>query len=512
MTANTPTDILLEARGISKAFPGVQALDNVSLTLRRGRLTALLGENGAGKTTLMNILGGVFPPDAGTLVVEGREVSFSNPREAQACGIAMVFQELNLIPHLTVAENIFLGREPLNRAGLIDDAALNRQAADLLDRLGLAVDPATTLSNLRVGQQQLVEIAKALSCQAKVIIMDEPTSAITEHEVEVLFGLIADLKRRGVAIAYITHKLEELARIGDDAAVMRDGRLIGAAPFGELTHDGIVRMMVGRDLHDLYRKTPAPLGDEVLQVERLTLRHPGRAGADLVRDVSFRVRRGEVLGIFGLMGAGRTELLETLFGLHPHDSAGEVFLDGRKAAIASPVDAIQHGLCLSPEDRKREGLVLEMSVAANVSLAGLRRLERFGLLDGHAERQYVARALERFRLKTPSLQQCIRHLSGGNQQKAILGKWLATGPKVLLLDEPTRGIDINAKKEIYGLIDELSHSGLAVVMVSSELPEILAVSDRVLVLCEGRKTAEFARAEATEEKIMNAALPKEQSS
>ncbi len=505
-------DVVLEARGISKSFPGVKALDGVGLTLRSGRLTALLGENGAGKSTLMNVVAGVFPPDAGELLVAGKPVRFTSPRQAQDRGIAMIFQELNLVPGLTVAENIFLGREPLRRSGLIDYAALNRKAAAWLQRLDLDVPPTTPVGRLRVGQQQVVEIAKALAGEVRILIMDEPTSAITERETEVLFQRIADLKRQGVAIAYITHKLEELSRIGDDVAVMRDGRMIGSAPLGELSRDDIVRMMVGRDLDERSPRTSSATGDEVLRVEHLSLRHPGRPGDFLVHGVSFQVRRGEVLGIFGLMGAGRTELLECLFGLHGRACSGDVFLGGRRAVVRSPADAIAQGLALAPEDRKRDGLVLSMSVAENASLASLDRAERFGLIRGRAEREHVQGYLERFRVKTPSLRQRIRNLSGGNQQKVILAKWLAAGPKVLLLDEPTRGIDIQAKKEIYALIDELTGDGLAVVAVSSELPEILAVSDRILVLCEGRLTAEFARAEATEEKIMHAALPRKSAS
>jgi len=366
-------DVILEARGISKSFPGVQALDGVSLTLHRGRLTALLGENGAGKSTLMNVVAGVFPPDAGELLVAGRPVHFASPRQAQDHGIAMIFQELNLVPGLTVAENIFLGREPLRRGGLIDYAALNRRAAEWLQRLDLDIPPTTPTGHLRVGQQQVVEIAKALAGEARILIMDEPTSALTEHEIEVLFQRIADLKRQGVAIAYITHKLDELARIGDDAAVMRDGRMIGSAPLSELSRPDIVRMMVGRDLGQRSRGTPSDVGDEVLRVEQLTLPHPGRPGDFLVDRVSFQVRRCEVLGIFGLLGAGRTELLECLFGLHGRACSGNVFVSSRRAVLRSAADAIAMGLAMAPEDRKRDGLVLSMSVAENTSLASLIR-------------------------------------------------------------------------------------------------------------------------------------------
>jgi ribose transport system ATP-binding protein len=338
--------------------------------------------------------------------------------------------------------------------------------------------------------------------------MDEPTSAITEHEIEVLFGIVENLKQRGVAIAYITHKLEELGRIGDDAVVMRDGKVIGAAPLKDLRHDEIIRMMVGRAVVRSSSHSQRRPSQEVLRVESLSLGHPGRPGDFLFKDVSFHVGRGEVLGIFGLMGAGRTELLETIFGLHPSSATGTTFINGQPVKLNSPVEAIRDGIALAPEDRKREGVVADLSVAGNTSLACLPGLERFGLIDESAERELVGTSIARFRIKTPSQEQAIRNLSGGNQQKVILAKWLATKPRVLLLDEPTRGIDVNAKAEIYALIDELVADGLAVIVVSSELPEILAISDRLIVLCEGELTAEFNRAEAGEEAVMNAALPK----
>jgi ribose transport system ATP-binding protein len=500
-------EVIIEARGISKSFPGVKALENVDLVLRSGRLTALLGENGAGKSTLMNIIAGVIEADEGHLFLDGREVHFSKPRDAQEHGIAMIFQELNLVPCMTVAENIFLGREPLNRLGFIGRTAMNRQAAAILATLDPAVPPTAIVATLRIGQQQIVEIAKALAGDARILIMDEPTSALTEQEIEALFRIIRGLKEKGVAIAYITHKFGELMEIGDDAVVMRDGRVIATSPLAKLRHEEIVSMMVGRNIEELYQRTPSVPGDEVLRVQGLSLRHPERRGDFLLQDVQFTLHRGEVLGIFGLMGAGRTELLETLFGLHPKSSTGHVYIEGHRVMIASPKHAIAHGIALAPEDRKKEGLVLHMSVAENTSLASLSRVAHLGFLNGRAETIHVRDAIQRFHVKTPSLRSPILCLSGGNQQKVILAKWLATHPKVLLLDEPTRGIDINAKREIYCLIDELKRSGLAVVMVSSELPEIMAVSDRIMVMCEGRKTAEFGRADATEQTIMYAALP-----
>ena len=499
---------VLEAQGISKSFPGVKALDEVRLTVRRGRVHAVLGENGAGKSTLINILAGVFPPDAGAVLLDGHPVAFLNPRQAREAGIAIVFQELNLVPHLSVAQNMFLGREPLTRAGLVDDARMIREAGTWLHRLKLEIDPRTPVGRLRVGQQQVVEIAKALSLNARVIIMDEPTSAITEQEIAVLFQLIRQLKQDGVAIIYITHKLDELPAIADDLTVLRDGRFIDSRPVPEISHDQIVRLMVGRNLSDLYSRSKAEPREELLRVEGLSLAHPARASDYLVHDVCFRLFRGEVLGCFGLMGAGRTELLETLFGLHPDRANGRVYLAGQPVWFDSPRQAIDAGLVLAPEDRKREGLVLSLSVAANTSLACLAQTERLGLLDASREAELAHRYVNRLRIRTPSIHRTARYLSGGNQQKVVLAKWLATRPKVLLLDEPTRGIDVAAKREIYELMDELVASGLGVVLVSSELPEILAVADRILVMCEGRKTAEFTHPEATEEKIMKAALPR----
>jgi ABC-type sugar transport system ATPase subunit len=500
-------DVILEARGIVKTFPGVRALDGVSLRVRRGRLLALLGENGAGKSTLMNILAGVFPPDTGSMWLLGREVRFPNPLAALEAGIGIVFQELNLIPYLSVAENMFLGREPRTRAGLIDYPRLHADAAAILRRLDLHVSPEMTVAELRLGQQQLVEIGRAVSLDVKVLILDEPTSSLSAHEVEVLFGVIADFKRRGVAIIYITHKFEELGRVGDDVTVMRDGRVVGEAPLSELTRDEIVRLMAGREQGAAFQKHARQAGEEVLRVDSLSL-----AGADtgrrmLVDGVSFRVRRGEVVGLFGLVGAGRTELLEAIYGLHPLRTTGAVAVDGAPVAILSPSDAIAAGFALAPEDRKREGLFLDMSVLENASLASLDAAVIGGLIRPEREAAHVNPFIERFRVKTPSLAQKIRHLSGGNQQKVILAKWLAARPKVLLLDEPTRGIDVNAKREIYAFIDELARAGIGVLVVSSELLEVLAIADTILVMCEGRKTAELTRDEATAEKILTAALP-----
>lgn len=507
-TESAEGEILLHAREISKSFPGVQALDKVDFVVRKGRLNALLGENGAGKSTLMNILAGVFPPDSGLILLGGRRVRFQGTREARDAGIAIIFQELNLIPQLTVAENIFLGREPLNRLGMIDYSKMHRDSARILAELECDVSPRTPVGQLRVGQQQIVEIGKALSLNSRILIMDEPTSAITEQEVQILFRLIRRLKKSSVGIVYITHKLEELFKIADHVTVFRDGKLIGAHPLSSLNRSAMIQMMVGRNLSDLFPKTRSEKSSQALVVRSLSLQSPRGKDGFLVKEVSFSIRRGEVLGIFGLMGAGRTELLETLFGLHPRQTRGAVRMEGATVKIRSPQDAIQAGIALAPEDRKAQGLILKMSVGANASLSALPACERFGLIHPKKEQNLVGNFVRRLQIKTPSLRQPIQNLSGGNQQKVVLAKWLSTQPKVLLLDEPTRGVDVNAKKEIYRLIDQFTQSGLAVVMVSSELPEVLAISDRILVLCEGRKTAEFARQEASEESIMEAALPR----
>ena len=503
------TDVLLEATEVTKTFPGVRALDGVSIRVRAGRLLALLGENGAGKSTLMNVLSGVFPPDAGTIRLNAGElVHFASPRAAQDLGIGIVHQELNLIQGLTVAENIWLGREPRTSAGFIDYCRLNADTSVILARLDLKVSPEMIVGELRVGQQQLVEIGKALSANARVLILDEPTSSLSAHEVEVLFNVIAELKKQGVGLVYITHKFEELARLCDDVVIMRDGRLVGEMPYAGLTRERIIQLMAGRDPKEIFQKTSFEPGAELLSVDNVSLTASSGGGRRLLVDnVSLAVHRREVVGIFGLVGSGRTELLETIFGLHPGRSSGHISVCGQPTSFRSPADAIRAGLALAPEDRKRDGLILPMSVAANTSLASLRRTLRGGFVSRRKESDYVLPYVDRFRVKTPSLDQLIVNLSGGNQQKVILAKWLATNPKILLLDEPTRGIDVNAKREIYAFIDELARNGLGLIVVSSELPEVLALSDRILVMCEGRKTAEFTRAEATPERVLHAALP-----
>jgi ABC-type sugar transport system ATPase subunit len=500
------TDVLLAATGICKSFPGVRALDGVRITVRRGRVNALLGENGAGKSTLMNILSGALSPDAGEIQFDGRAIEIRSPSEAQRMGISTIYQELNLVPNMNVAENIFLGREPVSRLGTIDCRQMHAKSQAVLARMGFDLDPRTRVSRLAVGAQQVVEIAKAISCDARVVIMDEPTSALSEQETESLFRVIRQLKQSGVGIIYITHKLDELDHIADDVTVFRDGRLIAERPFGDVAPDEIVRLMIGREMIAAARSA-IELGPEILRVCDLSLPHPQRAGTYAIRDISFSVHRGEILGLFGVMGAGRTELLQTIFGLHADRATGEIHVAGRPVTISSPTDAIRAGITLAPEDRKADGLVLMMNVAENVSLACLNRAATFGVLRPQRERKLVSSLINRLRVKVSSLHECVRNLSGGNQQKVVLSKSLATQPVVLLLDEPTRGIDIGAKREFYKLIDELARDGLGVVMTSSEMPELLAVADRILVLSEGSVTAEFAREDATEEKLLSAALP-----
>lgn len=508
MALSKTDNVVLQARSISKAFGGIKALDGVSLEILAGKVNAIVGENGAGKSTLMKILSGVHREYEGQVVLDGKPVTFANPREAQDNGIAIIHQELNLIPYLSVAENVFLGREFVDRIGLIDYRAMHKETTKILERLDLHINPRIAVSGLRVGQQQVVEIAHALSLHARIVIMDEPTSAISKHEIEILFGLIRSLTAQGVAIVYITHKLDELFQIADTVTVLRDGKLVGSSPIQDVTHDDIVRMMVGRDMKDFFVKANAVKPQDVLGVRDVCLAHPRRRDDYVVDHVSFGIKAGEVLGLFGLMGAGRTELLETIFGLHPKRSSGSILLDGREVEVKSPTDAIGLGMGFVTEDRKLEGLILDMSVAANISLASLEQTERFGFLSGAIGNRLARDYIERLRIKTPSVKQIVENLSGGNQQKVVIAKWLATNPRILLLDEPTRGIDINAKNEIYRLISDLAKAGLAILMVSSELPEIMAIADRIIVLSEGKQTAEFTSSEATEELIMKAAIPK----
>jgi ribose transport system ATP-binding protein len=498
---------LLVAENITKIFSGVVALENVSLEIQAGKVNALIGENGAGKSTLMKILSGVYPDYEGRILFKGLPVTFANPREAQRCGIAIIHQELNLVPYLSITGNIFLGRELMTPWGLLNQKEMRRQTQLLLHKLKLEVDPDTLIRELKVGQQQVVEIAKALLDKSEVIIMDEPTSAISDGEVQVLFGIIEDLKREHKAIVYVSHKLDELFRIADRFVVLRDGRCIESGDMKAVDPARLIQKMVGREI-TISRKTPAASQAEtLLAVDSICLKHPVRKNEDLLHNISFTLHRGEILGLFGLMGAGRTELLEAIFGLHPHRASGQVRIGQQPLALRSPAEAIKAGIALVPEDRKKDGLVLDLDVQTNICLTTLPDLEDLGLLNHRREATLAEKYIRRLKIKTSSGKQTAGHLSGGNQQKVVLAKWLATHPKVLLLDEPTRGIDINAKSEIYKLIQELADAGLGIVVVSSELPEILAVSHRILVMAEGRLTAGFASAEATEDCLLKAAIP-----
>lgn len=497
---------VLSAEGIVKQYPGVLALDAVDFTVLPGEVHGLIGENGAGKTTLMHILAGITYPDAGVIRFDGKPVQFSQPREAMDCGIAIVHQELNLVPHLSVAENIFLGKELVSAFGAIRTQEQNQRCSKLLSTLDATIDPCAKVHSLRVGQQQVVEIAKVLNSSARVIFMDEPTSAISDHEVGALFALIDSLCNAGVSIVYVSHKLDELLQISDRITVLRDGRLVATLNRADADQDTVVRLMVGRQLSELYVHSESAAKEQRLRVESLTLKGE-KAERPIVEDVSFSVDSGEVLGVYGLMGAGRSELLESIFGLHPVQTTGAVYLDGNAVTLRSAEAALQYGPGLVPEDRQRQGLVLGLSVEQNISLSNLDDLTQMFLLSSRLEREQAEMFVEQFAIRSSDVSQRVGSLSGGNQQKVVLSKVLATRPRVLMLDEPTRGIDVKAKRDIYALIDRSKQEGLAVVVVSSELPELLGIADRMMVMCEGRKTAEFDRSEANEELLMRAAVP-----
>ena len=492
---------LLAARGISKRFPGVLALDAVDMAVEAGEVLAVIGENGAGKSTLMKILAGIETPDRGQIVRAGESVIIDSPRRAAALGIALIHQELNFCANLSVAANLYLGREP-QKWGLIDRAAIRRGAVQALAQLGIEVSPDALMGDLSIGHQQLVEIAKALSTQARVLIMDEPTSSLTSQEAEALFAVIDELRGRGVAIVYISHRLGEVAALADRVLVLCDGQNAGELARAEISHDAMVAKMVGRDVAQYYAHRPHPAGDIALQAEDLVL----PAWPD--HRLNFAVRRGQLVGIAGLVGAGRTELLQVLFGLVPA-LGGRVLIDGAPHAIRSPADAIGVGLALVPEDRKQQGLILEMALRDNIGLPGLGRYQHFAGWANFARQAADAeQMIERLAIRTPGPAQIVQYLSGGNQQKAVLAKWLALAPRVLLLDEPTRGIDVGAKQAIYRLMEELAASGVAVLFASSELEEILGMADEVLVMHEGRITGQLQRDALSEEAIMHLATGK----
>jgi D-xylose transport system ATP-binding protein len=497
---------LLEMKNIVKEFPGVRALDGVSFTLEEGEFHALVGENGAGKSTLMKVLSGVYPSGTyeGEILVDGDARSFASVRDSEQAGITIVFQELSLVKELTVGENIFLGREPA-RLGVVNWSELYHRASKLLNDLNLPIDPSVEVGSLGIGQQQLVEIAKALSQNARILVLDEPTAALTESEVETLFGILRKLTARGVGIIYISHKLDEVFAMADRITVLRDGKTVGTNAAAELTKNKVISAMVGREVGDIFPKTDHELGETAFDVKRLTVYSTDDTRRKIVDDVSFSVRKGEVLGIAGLMGSGRTETLMAIFGAAPNESSREVYVEGKRVDIDSPSDAIEHGVGFVTEDRKRYGLILEQTILDNVTLAGLKKIS--GTFLTHRTRETMAAngPMRSLRIKANSPLTITGTLSGGNQQKVVLGKWLLTNPKVLFLDEPTRGIDVGAKQEIYAEINKLAKEGLAIVLVSSELPEVLGLSDRVIVLREGKIAGEFTRTEASPERVMAAA-------
>ena len=499
------THPLLKMEKISKSFPGVRALDAVDLEVYEGEVLALVGENGAGKTTLMEILNphpaptGFYKQDSGRIFLKGEEIRPRNPSEAQALGISFIHQHFNLAPNLTVAENVFLGREPRKSGVLkiVDRAEMTRKTREILDSLGEDLPPDALVGDLSVAQRQVVEIAKALSQDARLIIMDEPTSALDRDETERLFDIVRKLKSRKISTVFITHRLEEVFDIADRVVVLRDGKRVGDADIQNTDVDAVVRMMVGREL-TMFPKQPAEIGDAIMEVEGLS-----RNG--VVQDVSFQLKRGEILGLAGMVGAGRTEMVRALFGIDKKDS-GRISIDGDEVSINSPRDALRAGLGLAPEDRQLQGLILLMAVKENMTLPGLRRLSRWGVVNRHKEREIADHYVDKLMIQTPSVDQPVMGLSGGNQQKVVLAKWLALSPRVLILDEPTRGIDVGAKADVHSLMSEIAGQGIGIIMISSEMPEILGMSDRIIVMAEGRITGEFGREEADQERIMSCAM------
>jgi rhamnose transport system ATP-binding protein len=490
-------NVILEMFDISKNFAGVQALRGVSFDLGPGEVHALLGENGAGKSTLIKIITGVYQPDAGEMRLYGQTVSFADPRQSRERGIAAIYQEPSLFPDLDIAENIFVGRQPTRTGGRIAWQTMYREAKVLLDSLGVQLDPKTKARNLSVAQQQMVEIARALSVEAKILIMDEPTSSLTLAEVDDLFRIVRQLREAGTAIVFISHRLEELFQLADRVTVLRDGAYVGTNSVSEVTTDRLIQMMVGRTMTNMFPKQAVEPGEVALQVEGLT--RPG-----VFENVSFELRKGEILGMAGLVGAGRTDVARALFGVEPATS-GVIKIEGQPVDITSPQQAMKLGLAYLPEDRQHHGLILPMTISHNITLPMLSEFARLGWMNNDSERRAARRAADQLEVRAAGIWQKARELSGGNQQKVVLAKWLATQPLILILDEPTRGIDVKTKAAVHGLMSDLAAQGIAILMISSELPEVLGMSDRILVMREGHLTGHFSRAEATQEKIMLAA-------
>ena len=491
-------EVILTMKGIDKSFPGVHALDHVDLELRRGEVHALMGENGAGKSTLMKVLTGIYTKDSGTITYEGKEVEFHNTHEAQEAGIVIVHQELNMVGDLTVAQNIFIGRE-FKKGIMIDDKKMIRESQKLFEELKIDIDPKAKMSDLTVGKQQMCEIAKAISHKAKVIIFDEPSAALTEKEIADLFNIIRDLRAQNLGIIYISHRMDEIKVITDRVTVMRDGGYVGTLITKDCTKEDIINMMVGRVIYEDPKTQSAVPADApvVLKVEHL---NAGR----MVQDVSFELRKGEILGFSGLMGAGRTETARALFGADPKTS-GDIYINGQKVTINSPEDAVKHGIGYLSEDRKRYGIVVQKSITENSTMATMEEFMSGFLINKAKEKQVTEKYIEELATKTPSADQLVVNLSGGNQQKVVIAKWLVRNCDILIFDEPTRGIDVGAKNEIYKLMNRLTKEGKSIIMISSEMTEILRMSDRIVVMCEGKKTGEIPIEEATQEAIMDKA-------
>ncbi|AEJ24695.1 sugar ABC transporter ATP-binding protein [Streptococcus equi subsp. zooepidemicus] len=486
----------IEMTAISKSFGTNKVLEKIDLVLHSGQVHALMGENGAGKSTLMNILTGLFPASSGTIVIDGVEKQFSNPQEAEAFGISFIHQEMNTWPDMTVLDNLFLGREIKGSFGLLDQKAMKEKAKRAFDRLGISIPLDLPIGSLSVGQQQMIEIAKSLLSEVSLLVMDEPTAALTDRETESLFQMIASLKKEGVGIVYISHRMEEIFRVTDLITVMRDGIVVDTKPTAETNPAELVKKMVGRDIDDYYPAKAAELGELVFEVENLS--------GECFKDISFQVRRGEILGFSGLMGAGRTEVMRAIFGLDKR-TAGRIRLNGQDIRVTNPVQAIRAGIGFLTEDRKEEGLILDFSIKDNMTLPSHKDFSKNGFFDDKTSRDFVQKMIDRLRIKSGRPEMVVGNLSGGNQQKVVLAKWIGIAPKVLILDEPTRGVDVGAKREIYQLMNELAERGVPILLVSSDLPEVLGVSDRIVVMHEGRITGELSRGEATQEKVMQLA-------
>ena len=493
-----PGKIILEMRHICKKFPGVVALDDVNFQLYEGEVHVLLGENGAGKSTLIKIISGAYSKDSGAMILEGIPADIQSPGHALELGIGTIYQELNLVSQLTVAENIFLGREPVNKLGIIDSRQVIRNARNVLAALKVEIDPQARVVDLGIAQQQIVEILKAISMQMKILILDEPTSALTCQEIEKLFETIRQLKEKGVGIIYISHRIEEIFEIGDRVTVLRDGRVVRTCSIDAVDSSDLIRLMVARELKEHFPKRKAMIGAEALRVEHLTR-------TDILDDINFVLQKGEILGITGLMGSGRTELARAIFGVDGIDS-GNIYINGKKWVIDSPRKAIEAGLGYMTEDRKLQGLIFKLSVGKNISLASLDRVSNLGIIMTESEQQLAKRFIQELQIKTTGPDQLVQSLSGGNQQKVVIAKWLACQSDIFIFDEPTRGIDVAAKVEIYQLMNTLTARGAAIIMISSELPEVIGMSDRILVMCHGRINGEFDPSNILQEELLKCGL------